>query len=50
MHTFLRFLILSTHISGTLLLQKFAAVLKKIPVTEPSFHVSTHFQTETPSF
>ena len=49
MHTFLRSFNTFTHISDTLLLQKSAAVLKKIPVTAPSFHASTHFHIETPS-
>ena len=49
MHTFLRSFNTFTHISGTLLLQKFVAVLRKIPVTAPSFHASTHFHTEIPS-
>ena len=49
MRTFLRSFNSFTHSSGALLLQKFAAVLKKIPVTAPSFHASTHFHTETPS-
>ena len=39
-----------THISGPLFLQKFAAVLKKIAVTAPSFHANNHFHTESPSY
>ena len=42
MQTFLRFLNTFTHFCGILFLQS--------PVTAPSFHASTHFLTETPSF